>query len=130
MIQRCRNPNTNRAYRYNKRGITVCERWQKFENFLADMGERPEGMSIDRIDGNGNYEPSNCRWATATEQARNHPSAKPITFNGQTMLICDWIRHLGISRSQFRRWIKKYGIEGALARKPNEHFQPLARRKK
>lgn len=115
MLSRCRNPNRNRAYRYNKRGIKVCERWLKFENFLADMGERPEGTSLDRIDGNGNYTPENCRWATPAEQARNHPSAKLITFNGHTMLTKEWVAHLGISRSQFARRVKKFGLEATLA---------------
>ena len=71
MIQRCTNPNNNRYSDWGGRGISVCERWLTFENFFADMGVAPDGMSLDRINNDGNYEPANCRWATRSEQRRN-----------------------------------------------------------
>ena len=72
MRQRCNNPNAQKYHRYGGRGIKICERWSKFTNFREDMGKRPsEEYSIDRIDNDGNYEPSNCRWATIHEQMHN-----------------------------------------------------------
>lgn len=71
MVARCRNPKHADYQNYGGRGIAVCERWLTFANFYADMGEKPEGLSLDRTDNDGNYEPGNCRWATSKEQHAN-----------------------------------------------------------
>lgn len=99
MRKRCTNPNRKEYKNYGGRGINVCDRWtNSFENFLEDMGERPEGLSIDRIDNNGNYEPSNCRWATKKEQCGNKRNNKWITWNGITKIQEYWSREWNLSR--------------------------------
>lgn len=76
MKDRCLNPNSVSYPLYGGRGITICDEWITFDGFLADMGERPEGMSLDRIDPDGNYEPANCRWATPQQQVDNRRMAR------------------------------------------------------
>ena len=114
MGQRCNNPKNPDYPRYGGRGITVCERWMTFENFLADMGEKPRGQSIDRINNNGNYEPGNCKWATQREQVRNSSHMRLITCNGETLCFKDWAARLKISPSSLYRRLKRHPIETAL----------------
>lgn len=86
MVQRCTNPSNADYHLYGGRGITICDEWKDFRAFLTDMGERPEGRSIDRIDNSRGYEPGNCRWATSTQQARN------TRKNKLTAADVSWIR--------------------------------------
>jgi hypothetical protein len=92
--QRCTNKNSSAYPDYGGRGISVCPRWEVFENFLEDMGRRPAGMSIERIDVNGNYEPKNCRWATRKEQLNNTRRNKTVVLNGTTMGLTEAIAEL------------------------------------
>lgn len=91
MLTRCTNPRTKGYENYGGRGIKVCEKWRSFESFLSDMGLKPTPKhSIDRIDNDGDYKPSNCRWATKLQQDRNRRTNRNIEYNGQVKCITEW----------------------------------------
>lgn len=93
MRERCNNPTHKNFKHYGGRGIRVCERWDSFENFLADMGRKPGSFySIERKDTNGNYEPDNCKWATDGEQRSNRRNSVFVTINGETKIEAEWTR--------------------------------------
>lgn len=116
MKGRCLDPR-HRAWKdYGKRGITVCERWLKFENFYEDMGPRPSPKhSLDRIDNDGNYEPGNCRWALQIVQVNNRRGSRYIEFKGESRTIAQWANHLGFPHGVLnRRLAAGWGTEKAL----------------
>lgn len=135
MIQRTTNPKNHGYSSYGGRGIIVCERWLKYENFLADMGECPHRtdshswkvLSINRIDNNGNYEPSNCKWATTLEQAGNRQNTIHLTFNGKTQCLRAWAREYCIPPLTLWRRIKelRWDVERALITSPQAYHHRL-----
>lgn len=111
MIQRTSNPGHPSYRHYGGRGITVCSRWRdSFEAFAADMGPTfRDGLTLDRIDVNGNYEPSNCRWATRFEQQRNKRNNHVVTWRGRTMVLVEWAELLGLRYDTLRMRLREYG---------------------
>lgn len=109
MIARCCKKQSTKYPMYGAKGIKVCERWMDFENFLADMGERPSTQySIDRYpDRTGNYEPGNCRWATLEEQGRNKKNNRYLELNGERRCLSEWVEVTGLSRSTIRGRLKR-----------------------
>ena len=109
MIQRCKNPKSAKYWQYGAVGVSVCDRWlESFENFLADMGERPNGKTIDRFpDKSGNYSPDNCRWATAKEQQHNLKNNRNIEYKGKTLCISEWSRETGLRHCVISYRLKK-----------------------
>jgi hypothetical protein len=108
MKTRCMNPNNSAFMDYGGRGIKVCDRWLAFENFLEDMGRAPSrAHSLDRVDNNGNYCKENCRWVTRSEQARNKRNNIPVTINGVTKVLADWLLDYRVGREVFNRRVKR-----------------------
>ena len=116
MHQRCKNPAVRGYKFYGARGITVCERWSKFEHFWEDMGPRPPGLSLDRIDHNGPYAPENCRWLSTKGQCRNTRANVFMEFNGKRQCATDWAKETGASVSMILRRLKRgWPVEAALS---------------
>lgn len=117
MKDRCNNPDNHAFPNYGGRGISVCREWgESFSSFLADMGHRPTGMSIERIDNNGNYEPSNCRWATRIQQNNNRRNNRKVTAFGRTLTLAEWSRETGVNYSALRsRLDRGWPVETALS---------------
>jgi hypothetical protein len=108
MKRRCSKNASGKSKRlYFDKGIKVCDRWQSFENFLLDMGERPDGMTIERIDGNKDYEPSNCKWATPKEQGNNTTLNHIVEYNNKRQTIAQWADELGIKANTLSYRLKR-----------------------
>jgi hypothetical protein len=107
MMGRCYVPSTIGFENYGGRGISVCERWHDFQSFLADMGERPDDGSIERIDCNGNYEPSNCKWVPRADQSRNTRASRYVMLSGRRIIQADAARELGVTPQTISQWKKK-----------------------
>ena len=108
MKARTTNPNNGHYHAYGGRGIEVCDEWlNSFETFLTDMGEAPEGLSIDRIDNDGHYEPSNCRWATPQQQSRNNSRNVWLEANGVRKCLSDWADDLGCTSYAIQKRLER-----------------------
>lgn len=116
MIGRCYNTKNKKFHRYGGRGISVCARWRKsFLNFFDDMGHPPLGTSLDRIDNNGNYEPSNCRWATPKQQQNNRSDSRVFFYLGETRKLSEISMLCGISSKLIRQRVDRDGLSIELA---------------
>lgn len=126
MIQRCTNPKNKKYYSHGGRGIKVCDRWRNsFINFLDDMGRAPsKSHSLDRIDNDGNYEPSNCKWATRSEQANNTRSNIRIFFKGKVQTLKQWCDELSLPYVKTKARIKNgWSVERAFSDSDGVHVR-------
>ena len=124
MKARCNNPNHQSYKSYGGRGIKVCKRWDDFKKFADDMGEKPDGHTMDRIDNDADYEPDNCRWSTYEEQNNNKRNNVYVNINGDVKTVAQWCREFGVNQSShhnrvhrgmthfeaFKYWLNGSGI--------------------
>ena len=118
MKQRCYNKKSAQYKNYGGRGISVCDRWvNSFENFVADMGVRPDGMSIERVDVDGNYCAENCKWLGLAEQQKNKRNNRLIAHDGRTMTLRDWAKELGRHETTLHWRLRRgYPVEMVLSK--------------
>jgi hypothetical protein len=109
MWTRCTNPNQPGWASYGGRGIKVCDRWKDFQQFLADMGDRPDGCTLDRIDNDSDYCPKNCRWRTRAEQNRNKRNTLVLAYAGRTQPLAAWAEELGLNYAALYSRLYCYG---------------------
>ena len=116
MRARCQKVDHKSYPDYGGRGIKVCDSWNGFANFLADMGVRPSGKTLGRKDNDGDYEPSNCEWQTLKEQARNKRTTRYLEFNGERLAVAAWAERLGLSECTITKRIDitKWSVERTL----------------
>lgn len=130
MRQRCRNQNDKINWpKYGGRGIKSCRRWEKFENFLADMGEQPPGLTLERKDNNLGYSKENCIWADKTQQANNRRTSRFLTFNNRTQTIAQWRKETGLYRHAiYQRLDRGWSVEEALTTPPTRSLKTYKKR--
>lgn len=123
MKSRCNNPKHRKYHRYGGRGIKVCERWLDFQNFVIDMGPRPEGHTVERSRNDGDYEPGNCVWATYTEQNNNRSNVKKVQYKGSEVTVAELATMTGIARKVLAQRILRRGwdVDRAVTSDPAMH---------
>lgn len=116
MHQRCRDPKGKQFHNYGGRGVTVCERWSSFKNFLTDMGVCPPKLTLEREENDKGYSKQNCIWATRAVQQRNTSRVRLLTYDGETMCITDWAHKLGMKRAALSNRLRRgWSLEKALS---------------
>lgn len=123
MNNRCNNPGDPKYLYYGARGIKICERWKNFINFFKDMGPRPRGMGLDRIDNASGYFPENCKWSTMKEQCRNRRSTRIYEHEGKKMCLTDWCDSLNLRFTTISDRMKRgYSFETSISIKKGRHL--------